>query len=64
LWKIKIPTLLTSGLMDEATPLIVKQCLDRIPYAQWQLFMGTHMVHVEQKEVYNRAVESFFETHD
>lgn len=64
LWKIKIPTLLTSGLMDEATPLIVKQCLDRIPHAQWQLFMGTHMVHVEQKEVYNRAVESFFEAHD
>ncbi|MFT8537464.1 proline iminopeptidase-family hydrolase [Bifidobacterium aquikefiri] len=64
LWKISIPTLLTSGVMDEATPLIVKQCLDRIPHSEWKLFIGTHMVHVERKEAYNRAVEAFLEQHE
>lgn len=59
LHKITIPTLLTSGVMDEATPLIVKTIYDRIPNCEWELLMGTHLVHVEQQEEYNRVVENF-----
>ena len=57
---ISIPTLLTSGVMDEATPLIVKAIYDRIPGCEWELLEGTHLVHVELKEQYNRLVEDFF----
>jgi proline-specific peptidase len=57
--KITIPTLLTSGVMDEATPLIVKTIYDRIPDCEWELLMGTHLVHVERREEYNAIVESF-----
>ncbi|MCI2062772.1 MAG: proline iminopeptidase-family hydrolase [Eubacteriaceae bacterium] len=65
LHKITIPTLVTSGSRDECTPLIAKQVYDGIPNAQWILFEdGTHLVHVEQKEKYNKTVEEFFEQHD
>jgi proline iminopeptidase/L-proline amide hydrolase len=64
LGEISIPTLLTSGHADEATPLIVKEIYDGIPGARWELLRGTHMVHVEQKEAYNALVEAFFEEHD
>jgi proline iminopeptidase/L-proline amide hydrolase len=57
--KITIPTLLTSGVMDEATPFIVKTIYDLIPDCEWELLMGTHLVHVEQREQYNRVVENF-----
>jgi proline-specific peptidase len=57
---ITIPTLLTSGVMDEATPLIVKEIYDRIPGCEWELLLGTHMVHAELSEQYNRLVEDFF----
>jgi proline-specific peptidase len=56
---IKTPTLLTSGVMDEATPLIVKQIYDLIPDCEWELLLGTHLVHAEQRERYNRIVENF-----
>jgi proline-specific peptidase len=59
LCKITIPTLLTSGVMDEATPFIVKTMYDRIPDCEWELLMGTHLVHVEQRETYNSIVENF-----
>jgi proline iminopeptidase/L-proline amide hydrolase len=58
---ITIPTLLTSGVMDEATPLIVKGIYDRIPDCEWELLLGTHLVHVELKEQYNRLVEDFLQ---
>ncbi|HWS42788.1 MAG TPA: proline iminopeptidase-family hydrolase [Pseudoflavonifractor sp.] len=58
---IKIPTLLTSGVMDEATPYIVKQIYDRIPNCEWELLMGTHLVHAECREPYNRLVERFLQ---
>jgi proline iminopeptidase/L-proline amide hydrolase len=61
---VTIPTLVTSGLMDEATPLIAKQVADLIPGAEWELLMGTHLVHVELKDEYNRIVEDFFSRHD
>ncbi|MDR2348205.1 MAG: proline iminopeptidase-family hydrolase [Bifidobacteriaceae bacterium] len=62
--KVTIPTLVTSGLMDEATPLIAKQIVDLIPGAKWELLKGTHLVHVELKDQYNRIVEDFFSAHD
>lgn len=58
---IKIPTLLTSGVMDEATPYIVKQIFDRIPNCEWELLMGTHLVHAECRQTYNRLVERFLQ---
>lgn len=62
--KIKVPTLLTSGVTDEATPWIVKPIYDAIPGARWELLMGTHLVHVEQQEQYNQIVEAFFAEHE
>jgi len=61
---IKVPTLVTSGLMDEATPLIAKAVYDGIPDCEWELLMGTHLVHVELKDEYNKVVEAFFAKHD
>lgn len=65
LHKITIPTLLTSGNEDEATPLIKKAIYDRIPDCKWELIpKGTHMVHAEQPEYYNGLVEAFMAEHD
>ena len=62
---IEIPTLLTSGSCDEATPLIQKTIYDRIPDCRWELIPdGTHMCHVEFPELYNAIVEAFLEQHD
>jgi proline-specific peptidase len=59
LHEINVPTLLVSGVSDEVTPLLVKQEYDLIPNAEWHLLHGTHLVHVEQRETYNRLVEGF-----
>lgn len=65
LHKITIPTLLTSGNEDEATPLIQKEIYDRIPDCRWELIpKGTHMVHAEQPEYYNALIEEFMEQHE
>lgn len=62
---VKIPTLVTSGQLDENTPLIAKQVTDLIPGAKWVLFEGgTHNCHAEYPEKYNRTVEQFLEAHD
>ena len=62
--KITIPTLVTSGVADECTPLIAKQVADGIPGARWELFEGTHWAHGEQPELYNATVEAFLEEHE
>ncbi len=65
LHKITIPTLLTSGTDDEATPLIVKNVYDRIPDCRWELIEGgTHLCHVEFAESYNRLIEDFMTEHE
>jgi proline-specific peptidase len=64
LHEITVPTLLMSGASDEVTPLVVKQVYDRIPNAEWHLLPGTHMIHVEQRETYNRLVEQFLSGQD
>ncbi len=50
LWQISVPTLLISGLYDEATPTVVKPYLDHIPDVRWALFENSsHMPHVEER---------------
>ncbi len=62
---ITIPTLVTSGSADEATPLISKAIVDRIPDCRWALIEdGTHMCHAEFPELYNATVEAFMAAHD
>lgn len=62
---VKLPTLVTSGQLDEATPLIAKQVTDLIPGAKWELFEGgTHCCHAEMPELYNEVVEKFLEEND
>ena len=65
LHEITIPTLVTSGLMDECTPLIAKQVADGIPGAKWSLFRySAHLVHAEEPVLYNKIVEEFLEDHE
>lgn len=59
--RIQVPVLITSGTMDEATPLMMKELQEQIPGSRWILLKGTHLVHWEQKEVYNPLVEKFLE---
>jgi proline-specific peptidase len=59
LHEITLPTLLISGVSDEVTPFVVKQVYDRIPNCQWHLLPGTHLVHVELRDTYNRLVEEY-----
>lgn len=62
--EIKVPVLVTSGRADEATPAISKQLLDGIPDCRWELFPGTHLCHVENKEIYNQTAEKFMSEHE
>ncbi len=65
LHKITIPTLVTSGQLDEATPLIAKQVTDNIPGAKWVMFEGgTHLCHVEFADEYNEIVNNFMCQHE
>jgi proline-specific peptidase len=61
LHEITVPALLVSGVSDEVTPLLVKEEYDRIPRAEWHLLPGTHLIHVEQRDAYNRLVEEFLD---
>ena len=50
LHRIEAPTLLISGKYDEATPLVVRPYLERVPGCEWVLFENSsHMPHVEEK---------------
>lgn len=62
--RINIPTLVTSGVDDEATPAISKQILDGVKDCRWALIPGTHLCHVEYPELYNETVEKFMEEHE
>lgn len=58
--RVTVPTLVISGVYDEATPLAVKPFLDRIPDVRWELFEhSSHMPHVEEPERYLDVVEAF-----
>ncbi|MDR1775179.1 MAG: proline iminopeptidase-family hydrolase [Actinomycetes bacterium] len=64
LGEIIIPTLITSGVADECTPWMQKVMADRIPNARWELLQGTHSVHIEQRDRYNRLLAEFLQQHD
>ncbi len=62
--KINIPTLVTSGIDDEATPAVSKQIYDGVKDCRWELIPGTHLCHVEYPDLYNSIVEKFMEEHE
>lgn len=62
--RINIPTLVTSGIDDEATPAVSKQIYDGVKHCRWELIPGTHLCHVEYPDLYNCIVEKFMEEHE
>lgn len=65
LHRLTIPTLLLSGTADEATALVMKDSLDRIPTCEWALIPGgTHMGHVQYPDAYMAALEDFLARHE
>lgn len=62
---IKVPTLVTSGLMDICTPLVAKTMTDLIPGARWELFEHSrHVSFVEENEKYLKILGSWLSEHD
>ena len=60
LGEITVPTLVTSGAYDEATPLIARTVHDGIPGSRWELFAeSSHMPHVEEEARYMEVLENF-----
>lgn len=60
LGEITVPTLVTSGAFDEATPLIAGTVRDGIPGARWELFEeSSHMPHVEEEAHYMDVLDAF-----
>ncbi len=60
LHEIDVPTLLVSGVFDEATPRIVGEIHERIPNSKWVLLeQSSHTPHIEEPEAFLAAVEEF-----
>jgi proline-specific peptidase len=60
LGEIAIPTLVTSGLFDECTPMQAELIKNAIPGAEWALFNeSSHMPHAEEPEAYMKALDDF-----
>ena len=60
LGEIRVPTLVTSGRYDEATPLIAETVQQGIPGAEWVVFEeSSHMAHAEEPERYMRVLDDF-----
>lgn len=63
--EIKVPTLVTSGLLDLCTPLIAKLMYDSIPNASWELFeYSRHMAFVEEREKYMQVLREWMTDHE
>jgi L-proline amide hydrolase len=63
--EIKVPTLVTSGRHDEATPVIAETVHRGIPGSYWVVFEnGSHLAHVEEAERYIRVLSQFIEKYD
>jgi proline-specific peptidase len=57
---IRVPTLVTSGRFDEATPLIAGTVHGGIPGSRWVVFEeSSHMAHAEEPERYMRVLDEF-----
>jgi L-proline amide hydrolase len=60
LGEIKLPTLVTSGRYDEATPEIGETVHRGIAGSEWVIFEhSSHMAHLEEEQEYRRVVEDF-----
>ena len=60
LGEIRVPTLVTSGRYDEATPLIAGTVRDGIPGGEWVIFEeSSHMPHAEEPERYMQVLDDF-----
>lgn len=60
LGEIHIPTMVLSGLYDEATPIIVETVHHGISGSEWVLFENSsHMPHIEETERYLQVLTSF-----
>ncbi len=60
--KVKVPTLVTSGSKDVATPpSVMRELSRRIPHADYvEIERGTHYTPLEYPEALNHALERFF----
>jgi proline-specific peptidase len=60
LGEIELPTLVTSGRYDEATPAIAETVHRGIAGSEWVIFeQSSHMAHLEEEDEYRRVVEDF-----
>ena len=60
LGEIEVPTLITSGRYDEATPLIAGTVHRGIPGSEWVIFeQSSHMAHAEEAERYMAVLDGF-----
>ena len=60
LGEIAVPTLVTSGRYDEATPLIAETVHNGIPGSRWVIFeQSSHMAHAEEPERYMQVLDEF-----
>ena len=60
LGEIRVPTLVTSGRNDEATPLIAETVHHGIPGSEWVVFENSsHMAHAEEPEAYMAVLDDF-----
>ena len=60
LGEIRVPTLVTSGRHDEATPLIAETVHNGIPGSEWVVFEeSSHMAHAEEPERYMAVLDDF-----
>lgn len=58
--EISVPTLLTSGRYDEATPMIMESINKKISGSKWVLFENSaHMAHAEEAELYMKVLDEF-----
>jgi proline-specific peptidase len=58
--EIQLPTLVTSGRYDEATPAIAETVHRGIAGSEWIIFeQSSHMPHLEEEDEYRRVVEDF-----
>ncbi|MGH8187065.1 MAG: proline iminopeptidase-family hydrolase, partial [Steroidobacteraceae bacterium] len=60
LGEIDIPTLITSGRYDEATPAVMEELHRGIKGSRWVMFEeSSHMPHIEEQGRYIRVVDEF-----
>jgi proline-specific peptidase len=60
LGEIQLPTLVTSGRYDEATPAIAETVHCGIAGSEWVIFeQSAHMAHLEEEDEYRRVVNDF-----